>query len=252
LRLAKFLLETQVSRARAALFAGVPNLLEGQPFLIGYDQAGYVREEEAHPAVHSLEQNVLPFGERDDLWPSRLDQLRAGQTLALPPFGAYQGPGWLGFMTPTGARIQVPWTSVEQDYGGFEIRPDRFLRYSDGETTDIELSTNVWHPLGAGLELTAHLPVRVETPEDDLELATLLNRALLNAQCSSGIGHFLPAADGVRYRAFLPAALAVDEPFALWLLERVIVSMAVQLQEVRPIVEGGAPPPTESLSTAPI
>lgn len=251
MRLCKLMLETQLSRARAALFSGLHDQFGGSPFLIGHEDTGYLRWEEAHSAVHSIEREILPHSGRTDLWSTRLARLRRGPTLSLPPYAPYQGPGWLGFTTPEGARIQIPWTSVDIDYGVIEIRDDRFLDFSEGETVELGITYQMSDPWGAGLELAVDLPVHPETFREAARLAGMLNHALRVPAFSSGIGQFVAPASGIRYRVFLPAAFALDETFALWLLERVLVSMAMHVQETRAVLEGG-PAPMYELGTAPL
>lgn len=246
LGLADFLVRSQASEARAKLFAGACDLADATPALLTDSAGSYLWDGEDFGFAGFVEDEVLPFA-RPDLWPAL--RARGSRILPIPPYGAYQGPGWLGLATDQGWRVQIPWTSVARDYGTIEIRLDKMLGYSQGETVDLEINYNASSPMwGSGLRFSTDVPHPPGAAAPDI--AQWLNAANAVPTWTHGLGRFIAIEDQVIFDVFLPAVLARDAPFGHWLTYEVLRCVAVTMQEVRPQLWHGEPVPNEQLATS--
>jgi len=247
LRLGGYLLRSQVSEARAKLFSELHDRVGGQPALLRRADGELLWDSEDYSITSFIEDNVLPVRERADLWESLWD--RSLRVLPVPDYAPYQGPGWLGVPAEDGWVVQLPWTSIARDYGVIEIRWDRLLNYSNGETLPVYINYRAESPmLGAGLEMSVDLPVGSKA--DPSKIARHLNLKLATPIWTHGIGRFIEHDEGVRFACFLPAYLAEDRDFASWLFDLVLMTIAITLQEVRPEMSGGDPVPHNELWTS--
>jgi hypothetical protein len=247
LRLGGFLLRSQVSEARAKLFSGLHDTLGGRPALLCKPDGELLWESDDYTIPSFIENDVRPWRERADMWESRWDKSK--RVLPVPDYAPYQGPGWLGMPVPDGWVVQLPWTSVARDYGVIEIRPDRLLNYSDGETLLLHINYLAESPMwGAGLEMTVELPVGSQA--DTSNLARYLNAKLAVPRWTHGLGRFIEHDEGLRFACFLPAYLATDPDFAAWLFDLTLMTAAITLQEVRPELDEGDPVPDRELWTS--
>ena len=247
LRLGGYLLRSQVSEARAKLFSGLHDTLGGWPAVLRGADGELLWESEDYSIASFIEDNVRPVRERTDLWESLWD--RSLRVLPVPDYAPYQGPGWLGVPTTDGWIVQLPWTSIANDYGVIEIRWDHLLSYSDGETLALHINYLAESPMsGAGLEMDVELPIGSQT--DPSQLARHLNLKFAVPTWTHGIGRFVEHDEGVRFVCFLPAYLAMDRDFAAWLFDLVLMTAAITLQEIRPELDGGDPVPHNELRTS--